>query len=274
MRLHYSLATALMLTAAPTLAEGGSGGNFFDGKHVLGIGAAYQEADAEVRASVASLPEVGLDLDDLGMEDSDTSWAIEYRWRFAERWVLSGMAYTFDESGQRTANRDFNFDGNEYSAGAVIDTELGLDTYIVNLLYQVYKGDSTELLLGGGLHAFDLDTSIEGRAFVGDLNGASGASSSELLAPLPNLRAQAFFTFSDRWSGSLSLGWLSANYGDYDGSFIYAHPRLAYQLGEHWAATLGYQYVNIDLTQEKSSRRELALDATFTGPTVYLHYRF
>ncbi|WP_370443892.1 hypothetical protein, partial [Aliidiomarina sp. B3213] len=62
--------------------------------------------------------------------------------------------------------------------------------------------------------------------------------------------------------------------GDYDGGFTYIHPRLAFGIGDTWALTLGYQYVKLDLTQEKSSNRENEYDIDFRGPTLFLNYRF
>lgn len=268
------LASLMLLNTHATVAQQDRQEDYFGARHVIGAGAAYQGADTSVRASVPNLPEVKLDLDDLGMDDTYNSWSLEYRWRFASRWMLVAMAYTFDQDGRRTVDRDFNFDGVEFQAGASVDTGLSIDTYIVDLLYQVYRSDNTEIMLGGGLHAFDLDATIRGQAFVGDIERESDSGTSDLLAPLPNLRAQATHKLRDNWAISVTLGWLSASYGDYDGSFAYLHPRVAYRISGGWAASLGYQYVDVDLTQEKSNGRELALDATFTGPTLHLHYRF
>ena len=72
----------------------------------------------------------------------------------------------------------------------------------------------------------------------------------------------------------MALGWLSANYDDYDGSFAYIHPRLAYTIGNHWAVTAGYQYVDIELTRSRSNGRELEFNSTFQGPTLFVSYRF
>ena len=270
-----ALASAcLLIVASLAQAQDGDEHRYFRSKHVIGVGATYQDADAEIRASRTGLPEIALDLDTLGVDDTHTSWALEYRWRFSPKWMLVALAYTFDEDGGRTVERDFNFDGVEFQAGAAVDTSMAIDTYILDVLYRVHRSDRLEILVGGGLHAFDLDTSIEGRAFVGDRFRERASASSELLAPLPNLRAQVFYSLGGRWGLGGALGWLSANYDDYDGSFFYAHPRIGYWFGERWAATLGYQYVDIDLTYDKSSTKEIEFDASFTGPTFFLNYRF
>ncbi|PLW67706.1 outer membrane beta-barrel protein [Pseudohalioglobus lutimaris] len=268
------LAGTLLALTPLAQADEDSTQRLFGSKHMLGVGAALQKADAEVRATAGNLPEVGIDLEDLGMEDDYTSWTLEYRWRFSPRWMLVGMAYTFDESGRRSVARDFNFDGKEFQAGAAVSTSFSIDTYILDVLYQVYVSDRAEILLGGGIHAMNLETAIKGRAFIGEIEQEAAVGSSDLLAPLPNLRAHLNYELGNNWGLGVTMGWLSATYGDYDGSFAYIHPRIGYEIGDHWAATLGYQYVDIDLTQDKSSNREVALDATFTGPTVNINYRF
>lgn len=272
--MNKKLLLALLLTISSPIALASDEHLFFNATHAFGVGAAYQKADAELRASAGNLPEVSVDLDDLAMDDEDWSWALEWRWRFKPKWMLVALAYQYEQEGNRTALRDFNFDGKEFQAGASIDTELQLNTYILDVMYSVYRSEKTEIFVGGGIHAIDLEASISGRAFVGDLERESSKGSSELLAPLPNFRAQVFHSFGERWGASVSLGWLSANYEDYDGSFAYIHPRVGYSIGNRWAITAGYQYVDVDLTHEKSNNRESEFNMDFQGPTILLNYWF
>ncbi len=247
---------------------------YFESTHIIGAGMAYQAADAELRATAEGLPPVKVDLNNLGVDDKGWSGAFEYRWRFAPRWELTALAYRFDESGDQTVQRDFNFDGQDFTAGLAVDTSMKIDTYIVDVLYSVYRRENLDIMLGGGLHAFDLEASIRAKAFIDDETRRGEAASSDLLAPLPNLRFQAFYKITESWRASLVAGWLSANYDDYDGGFAYLHPRIGYLFGDHWAVSLGYQWVDIDLTYERSSNRETEFDAEFRGPTVFLNYRF
>lgn len=272
--MNKRLALLLLLAVASPLAPGAEQHGLFTAKNVIGVGAAYQTADATLRASVGDLPDVSVDLDDLGVDDEDWSWALEWRWRFKPKWMLVALAYQFDQDGGRSVQRDFNFDGKEFQAGASVDTEMSLNTYILDVMYSVYQSEKAEVFIGGGIHAIDLEASISGRAFVGDLERQRSTGSSEILAPLPNLRAQGFYSFNKRWGASLSMGWLSANYDDYDGGFLYIHPRVAYMLGESWAITAGYQFVDIDLEHQKSGGREAEFDLNFQGPTLMLNYRF
>lgn len=261
-----------LLNASSVFAE--SSEAFFKSKSSIGIGAAYQTASADLRASAGDLPEISVDLDDLGMDREDWSWALEGRWRFKPKWMLVALAYQFDQDGNLKVERDFNFDGNEFQAGAAVDTNIKINTYILDVMYNVYSTKRAEIFLGGGIHAIDLDASIKGAVFVADRERERAKGSSEILAPLPNFRAQGFYALNDKWGAALALGWLSANYEDYDGSFSYIHPRIAYAFAEHWSVTAGYQYVKIDLTHEKSSTRESEFNMDFKGPTIFMNYRF
>jgi opacity protein-like surface antigen len=248
--------------------------HYFEAKHILGVGLAYQKADSELRASVRDLVGIKVDLDDLGVDDSELSGAIEYRWRFAPRWTLVGLAYRFDESGDQTVKRDFNFDGQEFTAGLSVDTGIKIDTYILDVVYSVYRSDTLQVLVGGGIHAFDLEASIQAKVDVDDQSRQGEAAVSELLAPLPNLRLQMLYKLPGNWGFGFAAGWLSAKYDNYDGSFAYIHPRLAYAFGNRWAVTAGYQYADIELTRSRSNGRELEFNTAFQGPTLFLTYRF
>jgi opacity protein-like surface antigen len=243
-------------------------------KHMILVGGSYQTAEAELRASVAGLPEVSVDLEDLAIDDKDMSWALEYRWRFAEKWILSATAYTFKQDGSRQTSRDFNFDGNEFQAGSSLDTSLRVDTYILDVAYSVYRTERAEILLGGGLHILDMDASVKGQAFVGNVERANATGSSEILAPLPNLRAQGYYALDDRWGLALNLGWLSANVDDYEGGFAYLFARVGYRFSDHFGVNLGYQFTEFDLTYQQSRDRESEFDVSFHGPTLSLSYGF
>lgn len=244
-----------------------------DNKHAIVAGVTSQTADAKLSATRASLPEVSLDLDDLGMDDRYNSWMLEYRYRINENWGISAGAYTFKVDGNRTAERDFNYDGVEFKAGASLDTELQVDTYILDVMYTAYRGERAELLLGGGLHMFDFSSGIRAAAFIGDIAASGESGSSELLAPLPNLRAYGFYAFTPQLAGLVTTGWLSANYGDYEGDFVYLHGRLHYSFKNGLGIAAGYQLTTVDVSQRTSNKKR-SFDIDFDGPTLQLSYGF
>ena len=242
-------------------------------KHAVLLGYTWQSANVELSAQRKSLPKASLDLDDLGTDDTYNSWIVEYRHRFNEKWGLAASAFTFNVDGSRTASRDFNFDGVEFEAGVALDNEIDVDTYIVDLMYTAYRSDRAELLVGGGIHVFDFEAELTGRVFAGELETSRTDASDDLLATLPNLRAQGFYALTPRLGAVATLGWLSANYGDYDGSFTYVHARMFYRLQGGFGVSLGYQFTDIDLEQKKS-RGKNEYEIEFDGPTLQLSYSF
>ena len=71
--------------------------------------------------------------------------------------MLVGLAYQFEHDGARAISRDFNFEGREFQVGTFLNTEISINTYIVDLMYQVYDSERAEVLVGGGVHAFDMN---------------------------------------------------------------------------------------------------------------------
>ncbi len=170
-----------------------------DRNHALMLGATWQEADVELAATRNNLGGAKLALGDLGLNNDYTSWMAEYRYRISDRWSLSIGAYTFEVDGSREVARDFIFDGVEFTAGAALDTELEVDTYIVDVMYSVYRGERSEVMLGGGLHAFDLSAELSARVFIDDQErtGSSADSSSN--------STSAYFDASRHSSGSMGM---------------------------------------------------------------------
>ena len=70
-----------------------------------------------------------------------------------------------------------------------------------------------------------------------------------------------------------TLGWLSLEYEQYDGSFSYIHARTVYRLTEHFGIALGYQFLDMDLTVDRT-RGDAGFDIQFNGPSLHLAYSF
>ncbi len=244
-----------------------------DSKHTFILGGYRQEADAEFFANPDRFDKSNIKLGALGVDDTDTSWMLEYRYRMTDKWILSAGAYTFDTSGTIQTQRDFMFDGQEFTAGARLDTDMEVDTYIIDALYKVYGSDRAEILVGGGLHLIDFSVDLEASAFIGEASGSRSNGSSDILAPLPNLRAQGFYALTPRWALMATVGWLGANYEDYDGSFTYVHARTIYRVTERFGVGLGYQFLDVDLTEDRP-HGEAGFDIQFQGPAAYLAYSF
>lgn len=242
-----------------------------DAKHVIVLGAYRQSADGEFYATPNDLDKKSIKFKDLDVDNTDTSVMAEYRYRLNDKWLFSVGTYQFASGGTIQTKRDFEYNGVEFQAGAKLDTNLDIDTYMLEAMYSVYKTDRAEILLGGGLHMFDFSADLEAQLQVGDQEREKSQASDDILAPLPNLRLQGFYALSPKWGLAMTAGWLSAKYEDYDGAFVYVHARTTYRFTERFGAGVGYQFVDVDLEVDQA-RGKAGFEVRFDGPAVYFTY--
>jgi len=243
--------------------------------HIFILGGFRQDADAKfyVDVDAVQLPKDEIDLGDLGMDETDTSWLAEYRYRISEKWMLSLAGYTFNTGGSIQAGRTFEYDGVEFEAGLKIDSSLQTDTYMAEILYKIYGNERAQLFIGGGLHVTKITTELKATVSVGDQSGSRLRAGDDILAPLPNLRVQGTYAFNPRWTVAGTLGWLSLSYDDYEGSFGYFIGRVNYRLTDRFGVGLGYQYLDMDFSVKRGNG-EAGVDIQFNGPSAYLTYSF
>ncbi|MEO1082035.1 MAG: hypothetical protein AAFY29_20930 [Pseudomonadota bacterium] len=247
--------------------------NLLDDRWLLSVGASRLRGEATVGASIDGLPPAEISLNDLGLEERDTSYFSDLTYRINERWDVQVSLYSFDVSSSGMAERDFSFGGTDFTVGAELDLGLDVDAYLLHASYRVYDGNRFDLQLGGGIHALDLGTSIRGALSVGENEVSGQQSSSSLLAPVPNLRAEARWHIADRLAVTGTTGWLSANVGDYEGDFIYLHLQTVYSITEQLGVALGYQRTAVDVTESRS-RSQIVYDVVLDGATLTLKYAF
>lgn len=271
-----ALAAGCVALSASSLAQNSAPSEdtrLFHEKHVFSAGFTRQSTDATIGAAADGLAPIEITLDDLGIDDQDSSYYFEYRYRLKPRWSLFAGAYSFSGKGGRTSSRDFTYDGVEFTAGSELVADFSVDAYIFDVLYSVYRSDTLEIMLGGGVHTLDLGVDIGGQVFVGDQSTDFRQAGTTLLAPVPNFRGSATWAFSENFGMSFVGGWLSANVDDYEGSFSYAHLRAHYRMKRGFGAALGYQITDVDVT-EKRTRGDLLYNIQLDGPTLTLTYSF
>jgi hypothetical protein len=278
MKTRFSVSFHVLFAAVPVLLSAVAGAatlddSLFSGDHVLSVGAVRQSVDARLAATNPDFRPVELTLRDLGVGNRDYSYYVDYRFRFRPRWAVFASAYSFGSGGGRNSTRDFNYDGVEFTAGTTLNASLDVDAYILDVMYRSYSSERVEVMLGAGLHALDLGTSIAGQVQVDDAGGEFRQTGSTLLAPVPNIRGTVDWVLTETLGVNLVAGWLSANVDSYDGAFVYAHLKGSYRVTDKLGISLGYQVTDIDLTEARRFS-DLSFDLQLDGPTLAISYRF
>ncbi len=245
-----------------------------DAKHTFNIGAFSQTGDFHVALTRPPFQKITLDLvDDLNVDENFVTVLVDYRWRFLDRWHLTLGFTSFESDGSRINATEFNFDGEVFQAGYEIETDVNLKAYVFDINYAVSRGDRHEFSVGGGLHAFDLELDLEARLFVNGSVSDSVRETSELLAPLPNIRIYGFYALTPKWHIAATGGWLSFALDEWDGDYLYLNARAEYRVTERFGIGLGYQFVDIDVERDtRDKKAEYVVD--IRGPTLYLSYAF
>jgi hypothetical protein len=81
------------------------------------------------------------------------------------------------------------------------------------------------------------------------------------------------YIISPKWEVSSSVGWLSLNIDDLDGSYLYFDLSTEYRITERFGVGAGYQISKIDVEETKRDGYN-DLDIEFSGPSIHLTYGF
>ena len=264
-----NLAIALLL-----MGSSSAWANSIEDTHRFRLGVYEQDVDVTAAVTKYPLEEVDINFDKvLGLEDSAETYFFSYQWRFKEKWSLQAFYSQFGATGKKVATKDFNYDGVEYTAGAKLETDFDLDTYLLAVNYSFVRDDKKELGVGFGLHAFDIETTIDGAAGIEGAQREGVRTSGDVLAPLPNLRFYGTYMITPKWEVSLSGGWLSFAYDDYDGGYLFLTAFTEYRFTDRFGIGVSYQAAEIDVTHDDGRDRE-AFDVELYGPSVFLTYGF
>ena len=240
--------------------------NFYGGIQI------YQ-ADGTFSSVKEGRPEVEVDLDDLGLSETWVSPVAGVVVNLGKRFTLRFDYFGYHDENTETAEFEFEFDDITVPVGARIDSSLDIDVYAMNLAYNFYHSERARFGVGIGVHAANLDLKIKADANVGGEEVSLGQGEADLLVPVPNLYAYGAYAFKENFVLRYGAGWLSANYGDYDGSFLFANAFLEYWPFKYAGIGAGYRYLKADIEYDPGNKIE-EYDVELPGPLVYVVFGF
>jgi hypothetical protein len=255
----------------------GDGAAILNERVTLRVGAFLVEAEAErtPRARALQRPdEPPLNLDLLGLGDTDISPWAELRWRFARRWHLDLGYFRFREEGRRRAALLLPTLGGVEPVAGRIGSTVGLDLYTASIGYSLVHTDRLALDLRLGAHLADLLWRVDGQALGRDGVSLSRDDSS-VLAPLPNVQVSVEYALTPSLVATLSGGWFGMSYEEYEGELTSASFHVEYRPTRHLGLGAGYRFLSVDLDVERDGgARGYRYEVDFEGPMLYLSTGF
>jgi len=249
--------------------ESGEVHPLLNAKFALGLGAFSPQKQFEIRVDGSS-PSDEIDFDEtLGADDSETTGAMAFRWRFGEKWSLTGQYWAVDSQSGAILNQDVEWNDIVFKEGTFANA--GLKTTISRVFFgRTFKtGPNYEFGLGAGLHWMEWDIFIEGEAIVGEGTTEFQRGSVDAAFPLPNIGGWFMYSWSPKWIATVEVDWLSVSIGDYSGGLLNARAGINYQAFKHIGIGLSYNNFILDVDVDKSDWHG-KLETTQRGPRLEL----
>ena len=234
-------------------------------------GILHHSADGEFSSKKDGKKKVEVDLDDLGLDEKESTPSISARLRLSKRFSVDVGYFGYHESGKNRSKFGYDFGDITIPINAITDSEIDLDVYYVNLGYSVYSSGNTEAGIGLGVHGADFSLQISAETErLGPIEPVYlGKETEDLFAPLPNLYFFASRALKDNILLHLNGGWMSLTYDDYDGNLFFARALVDYRFKKNFGIGGGYSYYDFDVEYDPGGKVE-TYDVQFHGPVAYL----
>jgi len=234
-------------------------------RFTLGFGGFIQDKSIKLRVD-GQFEGPSIDVDERWkLSSDDTSVAGVFRWKFGEKWTLSGQYFNTDDSAQAVLGEDVNWEDVTFKAGSNVG--VGVDLSVARLFFgrTFSSGPRHEFGLGAGLHWLEIGAFLEGEVFINDESRGFDRRSVSADFPLPNLGGWYDYAFSPKWMATARIDGLYVDIGDYKGGLWNSSLGVQYQAFRHVGFLLAYQVIRLDVDVDKSGWRG-AVELTYKGP--------
>ena len=235
-------------------------------------------ASIETRVQVSSVggTTIGTEINgesDLGLDDSEFLPMVHAGARFGGNWIVGAEFFTLHRDTTNTLARDITYDDVTYEASASVTSGFDTDIYRFTIGYAFIRTPTVEVGGAIGVHATDVEASIEGEGRIGNASAQFTRRSKQFLAPLPTVGLFAHFQVVPWLTVGGRIDYLSLSVGDYDGRLINTEASIAYRLFRNVGIGAAYRLVNYRVGVEKE-RYTGRFTYEFSGPTVFLQAGF
>lgn len=271
------LAFFVVLLPGSLLAQTTDGASHpvLSGRFYLGAGAYFPDKNFKVRVAGRLEPELNRDIDfeeAFKIDNSETTGAGEFRWRFGEKWSVSGQYWTISDSSTAVLTEDIEWEDVVFEEGTFASAGVGLDVARLFFGRDFSSGPQHEFGVGAGFHWLEVEAYVAGqiKTSLGDSEAYRGAVDAS--APLPNIGAWYTWAWSPKWALQTRLDWLSASVGDYSGSLWNAKVGINWAVFEHFGITASWNFFKLDVDVDKSDWRgsvEVSQNGPFIALTAY-----
>ena len=225
------------------------------------------QINTTLRLDAAHAP-IGTSIDfnkTLGGDDQASSARIDSVYRFNDNHAIGLSWYKIRLKGERTLDRDIEWDGVTYPINATVDSFLNEDIYKLNYRYSLYHNQDVELGLSAGFHVT--------RIGIG-LNAASvGAKNESVTAPLPVFGTFVSYNFTPKFSLMGNYEFFFLNFDNVGGSLQDLLFGLEYRVLRNLAVGGAFNLYTLQ-AHYGTDKFDFSLDQTWSGVMGYITFYF
>ena len=239
----------------------------------VGLFMPERKIELSVDGPLGSVAGEDIDFDEsFGLSKRDDLFAMNFGWRFGEKWEL-GAQY-FESDGQRQKALEEDIEWGEFVFGAGTGVTAGIDFRLFRTFFgrNFDSADHHDFGVGLGLHYMEIGAFIEGLAILNGQQAGFRREAVSAKAPLPNVGVWYVRSRSDRWAMRLRFDWFGAKIDDYDGELINLGAGLNYRLLDNVGVGLSYNYFELDIGVNKRGWRgevKTIYDGLFVHASAY-----
>jgi len=212
-------------------------------------------------------------------DENEITLFLNFNWRFARMWTLSAEYFGVKNGISKSIDEDIEWEDQIFNGGAGIEVGMNLNMYRIMFGRTISKGQNHELGAGLGSHILDIETFIEGYAYINNEDTGEGAAvdfernTASVVAPLPNIGAWYFYTPTQKWMLTARVDWFALTINDYSGSLWNLGAGANYQFHKNIGVGLNYRYFDFTSKVEQDNW-DGKFSLIFQGPLLTINANF
>jgi hypothetical protein len=187
--------------------------------------------------------------DDLGLAKTKLQPRIDARFRMGRKNELEGGFQLSQRSGEKTAQRDFNFADTTFHVGTSLNSKLDTNLLFLNYRHAFLAKERTQAGIGIGLGALFFSTAIDAAANAGG-GGVSYSASKSVTAPVGSIGLYGRYLIGSRWSAETDARLVQLRVDRIHIHYSELNAAGRYWFSKKWGAELGasgdWVHVTID----------------------------
>ena len=223
--------------------------NLGEDKFKLSAGGFFTDFSSSLRID-ATEGDQSADIDveeDLGLNSTTETFRLEGYWRVGPRHRINAAWYKLNRNGVTEISTDIEWGDLTFPVGVTIDTGVDLSIIPISYSYSFFKRENWELAASIGFHWIDIETFIQGEAFVDGQPVLSAQSrSSDVKGPFPLVGLVFDFQPAPKWQIGTSIQYLDISISKYNGRLLDAKFYVEYYIWRNVGVGLAYNYFDLN----------------------------